>query len=138
MPFNIRDIAQGWDVFGSDDQKIGNVDEVQATCLKLARGFIFAQDLYIPQSFVDHVAYDRVYLSIPKDEVDEMGWDRPPTEAEVGTATRRRTTEAEPVSERRVPTREDELRARKHTREAREGRKEVPRVEREGEERRPR
>lgn len=105
-------------MFGSDDQKIGNVDEVYNTYLKVAKGFIFTQDLYIPQSFIDHVAYDRVYLSIPKDEVDEMGWDRPPTEAEVGTATRRRTTEAERVSERRMPIREEELQARKHTREA--------------------
>jgi len=151
---NVRDIKHGWDVYGADDEKVGDVSEVQDTYIVVSKGLFFPSERYIPVSAITRVEHDRVYLNVTKDEVKARGWDRvPETGTLTGAAGERRegTTGAAAGREgaERVQLREEELRARKEsvqTGEARIGKEvvseeqtiEVPRMREEVEvERRP-
>jgi hypothetical protein len=70
-------IAPGWDVYDSDGERIGAVDEVTGTHVKIA-GEI-GRDLFIPLSAVEAAAGGHVTLDTPASEVTTMGWDRPPS-----------------------------------------------------------
>ncbi|MGI8914364.1 MAG: YsnF/AvaK domain-containing protein [Chloroflexota bacterium] len=72
---NIADVQHGWDVYGSDEEKVGSVSEVQNDYIIAHKGFFFPKDLYIPFSAVARIEHDRVYLNIVKDAVDGQGWD---------------------------------------------------------------
>jgi len=73
-------IAEGWDVIGSDDQKIGEVTGVAPNYVLLTKGLIFQKDLYVPLDAIETVDQDRgaVYVNAAKDDVDAIGWDREP------------------------------------------------------------
>ncbi len=72
-------IQPGWDVYGSDGDKIGDVAEIGPDYLLVTKGLIFVKDLYIPTSAVANVEESRVQLNVPKDQIDSMGWDQPPS-----------------------------------------------------------
>ena len=78
---NIADIQHGWDVYGSDEEKVGSVSEVQSSYLVAHKGFFFPKDLYIPHSAIARIEHDRVYLNVVKDDVDSQGWDAYPGNA---------------------------------------------------------
>lgn len=78
---NISDVQHGWDVYGSDEQKVGNVSEVQSGYIVAHKGFFFPKNLYIPFSAVARIEHDRVYLNVAKDVVDSQGWDAYPGQA---------------------------------------------------------
>jgi uncharacterized protein (TIGR02271 family) len=82
---NIADIQHGWEVYGSDEQKVGNVSEVENNYIVAHKGFFFPKDLYIPFSSVARIEHDRVYLNVMKDAVDSQGWDTYPDQ--LGAAT---------------------------------------------------
>jgi len=73
------EIDHGWDVFGADGDKVGDVADVQPHYITVSKGFIFKTDMYIPVSAITNVADDRVYLNVTKDQVESQGWDRMPT-----------------------------------------------------------
>ena len=75
----IQDIQHGWDVYGSDEQKVGNVSDVRDNYVVAHKGMFFPKDLYIPFAAIRRIEHDRVYLNIPKDEVDGQGWDMEPS-----------------------------------------------------------
>jgi len=79
------DIQHGWDVYGSDEQKIGNVTETRGNYVIAHKGIFFPKDLYIPMSAVERIEHDRVYVMATKDEVDSQGWDVEPVEYNTGT-----------------------------------------------------
>lgn len=79
------DIQHGWDVYGSDEQKIGNVTETRGNYVIAHKGIFFPKDLYIPMSAVERIEHDRVYVLATKDEVDNQGWDVEPVEYNTGT-----------------------------------------------------
>ena len=117
---NVRDIEHGWDVYGSDGEKVGDVSEVQDTYIVVSKGLFFPSERYIPTSAITRVEHDRVYLNLTKDEVKAHDWDRVPETGTLSGAAgerRERTTEPAPRREggERVQLREEELRARKET-----------------------
>jgi uncharacterized protein (TIGR02271 family) len=84
-------IESGWDVYGSDGEKIGDVADVGTDYFIVEKGFIFPTELYVPMSAVQSVERDRVDLSFTKDQIESQGWDRPP-------ATMSGTTHDEAIS----------------------------------------
>lgn len=95
MAMDIGRIQTGWDVYGSDGDKVGDVSDVGPNYLLVTKGFLFTKDIYIPTSAVSGVEEDRVYLSVAKDQIDGMGWDQPPTDtgsADYGTTGSTMTT----------------------------------------------
>ena len=120
-------IRNGMEVYGNDEEQLGTVAEVGDNYVLVQKGLIFVKDIYIPVSAIDRVAGDALWLNIPKDQVESMGWDDIPTEGgwdasdEVdygrGATGMAGTTGA--TSERdRIQVHEEELEARKVTRQA--------------------
>jgi hypothetical protein len=71
-------IARGWDVVGSDGEKIGEVKDVREDHVVVEGGMIFKHDLYIPLDHIQHKGSNSLQLSIPADDVDAEGWQYPP------------------------------------------------------------
>lgn len=94
------DALKGMDVYTSDDQKIGTVDQVlHPATNSTARDQHFflvkpgmldrltgSDDLYIPATTVQYVGEDRLILETPSDLVDPKRWPEP---TDVGTYRRR-------------------------------------------------
>jgi uncharacterized protein (TIGR02271 family) len=72
------EIDHGWDVFGADGDKVGDVADVQNNYITVSKGFIFKTDMYIPVSAISNVEHDRVYLNVSKNDIERQGWDRVP------------------------------------------------------------
>ena len=124
---DVNDIQHGWDVYGADGEKVGDVSEVQATYVVVSKGLIFTSERYVPVSAIERVEHDRVYLNVTKDEIKAQGWDTAPTAGTLtGTAGEQRERTTEPATRReggeRVELREEELRARKEPVQAGEAR----------------
>jgi len=75
---DVSDIQAGWDVYGADEEKVGNVDRVEQGYVVAHKGIFLPKDLYIPVSAIERIEHDRVYLTIAKDEAEAQGWDAPP------------------------------------------------------------
>jgi len=85
-----RSIKHGWDVFGADGDKVGDVSEVYGNSFLIEKGFLFKTSLYVPFSAVTNVEHDRVYLNVNKNEIESQGWDQMPrdnADYETGTGT---------------------------------------------------
>ena len=76
-------ISSGWEVYGSDNDKIGTVDEVGPNYVVVRKGLIFTKDVFVPHSAIDHLdtQQTRIFLNVPKGRIDEMGWDDVPGDA---------------------------------------------------------
>ncbi len=85
MSMDLSSISNGWDVYGSDGDKIGDVNEVGSNYVLVTKGFLFTKDIYIPTSAVTGVEQDRVYVNFTKDQVDTLGYDQPPMDDGYGT-----------------------------------------------------
>lgn len=70
----------GMDVYGSDGEKVGEIDAVEPDrdYFIVRKGFFFPQDHYIPLTAVSSYEEDRVYLNVTKDEALEQEWANPP------------------------------------------------------------
>ena len=110
-----RNIQQGWDVYGADGKKVGDVSEVQEGYIVVSKGFLFTSERYVPVDAISGLEHDRVYLNVSKDEIDARGWDTVPETGGISDARRERTAEPTRRGETggRVQLREEELRARK-------------------------
>jgi uncharacterized protein (TIGR02271 family) len=93
----IADIQHGWDVYGSDEEKVGNVSEVRNNYIVAHKGFFFPKDLYIPTAAISRIEHDRVYLNVAKADVDNQGWDAYPDQG--GTVPTTGMTGAETTRE---------------------------------------
>jgi uncharacterized protein (TIGR02271 family) len=93
----ISDVQHGWDVYGSDEEKVGNVSEVRSNYVVAHKGFFFPKDLYIPTSAIARIEHDRVYLNVAKADVDNQGWDTYPDQG--GTVPTTGMTGAETTRE---------------------------------------
>jgi uncharacterized protein (TIGR02271 family) len=121
-------IQPGFVAYDSDGEKIGDVQQVGAGYFVVAKGLIFVKDLYVPFSAVRDVdpKGDSVDLGVRKDDVDGMGWDQPPAEAELsseaGSSGSREafasTTTQDADESFRVPVHEEELSATTRERQA--------------------
>jgi len=80
MDWNAREIQAGWNVYGSDDAKVGDVAEVGPNYLLVQKGWLFTRDIYVPMSAIASIEEDNIRLNVTKDDVASMGWDTIPTE----------------------------------------------------------
>jgi hypothetical protein len=91
-------LAEGMDVYDLKGDKVGTVGKIYRPAattaapgsfaappsgadqyLKVDTGFLgLGKDLYIPTSAVSDISGERVTLTVDKDRLDEMGWDRRP------------------------------------------------------------
>jgi hypothetical protein len=69
-------VAPGWDVYDSDGERIGSVEEVTATWLRIDGEL--GRDLFVPISNVEAAAGGRVSLDTPASDAASLGWDQPP------------------------------------------------------------
>jgi uncharacterized protein (TIGR02271 family) len=122
-------IAPGDEVFGSDNEKVGTVAEVQPGYLVVEKGFFFPTDFYIPLSAVTLAEAGQVYLMVTKDAALHSGWDVVPdltatTDAQVVERDRiagepeMAAYEVAADDDLIIPVREEELSATVHEREA--------------------
>jgi uncharacterized protein (TIGR02271 family) len=86
---DLRQIQAGWSVYGRDNEKVGEIQEVGPNYLLVRKGWLFTRDLYIPRSAIADVQPDAVVLTVRKDEVNELDWtDIPPADTDYApTAT---------------------------------------------------
>jgi uncharacterized protein (TIGR02271 family) len=75
---NATQIQTGWDVYGSDGEKIGSVAGVSNDHFIIEKGFIFTTDLYVPLSAVASVNDDEVELIYTKEQVENQDWSSAP------------------------------------------------------------
>jgi uncharacterized protein (TIGR02271 family) len=68
----------GMNVYGSDGDKIGEIDAVEADYFVVRKGFFFPEDHYIPRDAVANFDDENVYLSYTKDEVLAQNWNTAP------------------------------------------------------------
>ena len=93
MTMDLSNVRAGWDVYGSDGEKIGDVGDVGSNHLMVTKGFLFTKDLYIPTSAITSIDQDRVYINVAKGQIDGMGWDQAPAgDTGYGTTTTDTTT----------------------------------------------
>ena len=81
-------VQPGTDVYGSDNEKVGSVDDIQGEYLVVHKGFFFPKDHYIPFSAIASHTDDRINLNVSADEATSMDWDQAP----VTTGTSATTT----------------------------------------------
>jgi len=74
------EIQQEWEVFSSDGQKIGNVNEVHTNYIWVQKGLLFPTDMYIPVTVFDRTEQGRVLLKVTAVEAIAAGWDTLPAE----------------------------------------------------------
>lgn len=81
MDRNIDQFApqKGMDVYGSDNEKVGEVDSVERDYFVVRKGFFFPEDHYIPVDAVSTYDDQGIYLNYTKDQVLEQQWTAPPT-----------------------------------------------------------
>ncbi|HEU4571832.1 MAG TPA: DUF2171 domain-containing protein [Candidatus Limnocylindrales bacterium] len=72
-------IGEGWDVYDSEGERIGDVQEVTATWIRVEAET--GNDLFVPLTSVEAAAGGEVYLDSPASESSTLGWDRPPEES---------------------------------------------------------
>lgn len=79
------EVREGYDVVGSDGEKVGEVIGLNADYIVVEKGFFFPTDYFIPTSAIAAVNSDIVTLTVTKDDALEQGWDVVPGDDAVGT-----------------------------------------------------
>lgn len=97
MALDANQISNGFDVYGSDDEKIGSVAEVRPNYFIVEKGFLFPTDIYVPLSAVTSVQDDSVHLNVTKDQVENQGWDAQPEEDGHKAGDVRTKSEGQPI-----------------------------------------
>lgn len=83
---NTWSVTGGMNVVGSDDQKVGEVADVQGEYVIVSKGFFFPTDYYIPVSAISTVDDEKVYLNVTKEQALDQGWDQVPETTTTTTA----------------------------------------------------
>jgi uncharacterized protein (TIGR02271 family) len=92
MTENTQDwvLANGLDVIGSDDEKIGEVQDALGEYFVVKKGWLFSTEYYVPSAAIVNVDDRAVYLNVTKDEALNQGWDQlPASVASVDTRDQR-------------------------------------------------
>jgi uncharacterized protein (TIGR02271 family) len=71
-------LRTGMDVYGSDSEKIGDIAMVEANHFVIQKGWLFPEDVYVPNSAISRVDDDDVYLSFTKDQIESEDWSAAP------------------------------------------------------------
>jgi uncharacterized protein (TIGR02271 family) len=119
----VWEIDHGYDVYASDGEKVGDVQDVQPHYLTVSKGFFFPSERHVPVAAITDVRDERVYLSVTKDQVESQGWDSIPaaqastdTDTTTDTFVGERTTGTVDSVDRdlRIPVMEEQLSVGKH------------------------
>lgn len=129
----VWEIDNGYDVFASDGEKVGDVQEVHPHYLVVSKGFFFPTERYVPVAAITSVQDERVSLNVTKDQIDSQGWDSVPSETTYSTQSttntygdtgmdRTQTTDTlvneratdSAVDDMRIPVMEEQLSVNKH------------------------
>jgi uncharacterized protein (TIGR02271 family) len=78
-------IQTGTSVYGSDNEKVGEVAGIADDYFVIEKGFIFTTDIYVPMSAVAGVDEDGIRLSLTKDQVENEDWTEAPAGGTGGT-----------------------------------------------------
>lgn len=85
----IADLKAGWHVAANDGHRIGTIRDVGQQYVKVSSGF-FSADIYVPASAIGNVENEVVHLNLASDQIDAMGWQKPPrTSDELQTSPER-------------------------------------------------
>jgi uncharacterized protein (TIGR02271 family) len=116
-----RQVHEGMDVLDRNGDKIGKAGETLGQYFNVDAGFLGTKEYYVPFDAITEVRENAIWLNVDKHDIDSMGWDQQPSEAEyTGTeyaggataglarGTTRTTEEGETLR-----LREEELQARK-------------------------
>ena len=88
--YNYADrLVAGADVYGSDNEKIGTVADVGQNYFLVQKGWLFIKDLYLPTSAIARADGDNIFLTLTKQEAEQMGRDDLPTEGDSWYGTQR-------------------------------------------------
>jgi len=79
-------LANGLDVIGSDDEKIGEVQDALGEYFVVKKGWLFPTEYYVPSTAIVNVDDRAVYLNVTKDEALNQGWDQRPAGQTLETA----------------------------------------------------
>ena len=71
-------IQTGATVYGSDNEKIGDVASVGEDYFVIEKGFILTTDMYVPMSAVAGVDDDGIRLTMTKNQVEDEDWSEAP------------------------------------------------------------
>ena len=71
-------VQPGTNVYGSDESKVGEVDDIQEGYLVVRKGFFFPKDHYIPFSAIARHDDDSIYLNVTADDATSQQWDTAP------------------------------------------------------------
>lgn len=80
MSERLSQIEPGWDVYDGHGEKIGSVNQIgpNRAYLHVQKGLLFKKDFYIPARAITGVGDGRVMIDVPKDRIDDIGWDALP------------------------------------------------------------
>ena len=67
-------VQPGTDVYGSDDRKIGEIEDIRDGHLIVRKGFLFTHDLQVPFSAIAGHTEDRIDLSVTADQAGAEDW----------------------------------------------------------------
>lgn len=95
MERDLRNIEPGTRVYSSDNENIGEVEEVGPAYLLTRKGWFFVTQRYIPFDAVSRIEADGVYLTVAKAQLDAMAWDEPPAQTTSARATGASTFDAD-------------------------------------------
>jgi hypothetical protein len=70
-------IQPGWEVYSSDGERVGRVDEVGPDHLRMELEVLAGSSVAIPLGSVTDAADGRVDLDLPTDAVAEAAWEDP-------------------------------------------------------------
>jgi uncharacterized protein (TIGR02271 family) len=71
-------LVAGAEVFGADNEKIGHVADVGQNYFLVQKGWLFIRDLYLPTRLIAQADADHVYLSVTKQQAEDMARDELP------------------------------------------------------------
>ncbi|MBI3970372.1 MAG: DUF2171 domain-containing protein [Chloroflexi bacterium] len=70
-------LTEGMPVFGAEGEQVGTIKEVRDRDFLLDRPML--RDVFVPVDSIRDATGSRVTLSIRAGDIDEMGWESPPT-----------------------------------------------------------
>lgn len=73
-------LRNGLDVVGSDNEKLGEVQDALGEYFVVKQGWFLPTEYYVPSSAITNVDDRAVYLNVTKEEALNQGWDRVPAE----------------------------------------------------------
>ncbi len=77
----MQGIHAGWEVYGRDGDKVGDVVRGSLNYLRVSRGVLGADEIFVPSSAIDKIEGRRVRLNVATDQIEHLGWDQRPGEA---------------------------------------------------------